>query len=217
MPSPVMRSTSPGRVTPSAAMVTMRPSRCSISLRKPRRASRSVSVSAARRWFPSRVKRGCGFSRSTRTTSPGICLGRCSDMRSKVISMPAAMPRSMTASSVVSSSLHFSLEGTSSCCCTNMPAPTWRCTVRTSPGHRPHLAQRSRLASVSAREQPRHTTRRRMRAATLPPLYMSSRDTSRFIRTSGPLLPRPRPPPPPPPHLETGPGSPGTGGRACRS
>mmetsp|Transcript_17138 Transcript_17138/g.46410 ORF Transcript_17138/g.46410 Transcript_17138/m.46410 type:complete len:235 (+) Transcript_17138:504-1208(+) len=210
MPSPRSLITSPGLVIfpGGERTVTARPSRCSRSSSKPRSACLRVIRTSAWRSLPSRRKRLCLGLFMVRITFPGICLGVCSLMRSNTISWPVSMPRSMTASSVVSSWVHFSLDGTSSCCCTIIPGPICLCTVRTSLGHRPHLAHRALRSAVSALRQPRQTMRRLILALTLPPLYMSSRLTSKFMRTSGPRLPPPRPRScsccPPPKNIENG-------------
>mmetsp|Transcript_22630 Transcript_22630/g.69585 ORF Transcript_22630/g.69585 Transcript_22630/m.69585 type:complete len:351 (-) Transcript_22630:214-1266(-) len=202
MPSPLTRLTSPGLVILDWDTVTVWSSRWSTERLKPRRASLREMTMSMWRSLPLRWKRGWGFCFRVMTTSPGIWPGICSDMRGNLISAPASMPCSTRAFKVVSSSLHFSLDGTSSCCWTSMPGLISRCTVLTSFGQRPHDAHLPSVLPAHFRQ----TMRREICAATSLPRYMSSSDTASSTRASGPRLPPPRcrPPPPPPNSIEKG-------------
>mmetsp|Transcript_13245 Transcript_13245/g.31350 ORF Transcript_13245/g.31350 Transcript_13245/m.31350 type:complete len:202 (-) Transcript_13245:1036-1641(-) len=161
MPSPLRRIVCPGLVVPVRSTNTSWPSRCSTVFSRPRRASFKEIFMAIFKSFPSRVNTLCLFVFSFIITSPGTWPGDCSDFRGNLISAPSATPFSITADRVVSSTLHFCFEATRSSCCTIIPGPIWRCTMRTSSGHRPQLAHLGLPAPFSP-AQPRHTIRRLM-------------------------------------------------------
>mmetsp|Transcript_578 Transcript_578/g.1169 ORF Transcript_578/g.1169 Transcript_578/m.1169 type:complete len:250 (-) Transcript_578:326-1075(-) len=185
MPSPLMRMTCPGFVTPVRLIWTVWPSRCLKLVSKPSSAARSGMVILIARLSLLRLKSGWGSCLSFRTTSPGIWPGFCSDSYLNTICSASGMPFSMVAVSVFSSRLHFSFDSTCTSCCTIMPGPARRCTIFFSLGHAPHEEQRGRCALFL---QLRHTIRLFMVADFSLPLYRSSSVTGSSISMLRPRL-----------------------------
>mmetsp|Transcript_5762 Transcript_5762/g.14234 ORF Transcript_5762/g.14234 Transcript_5762/m.14234 type:complete len:306 (+) Transcript_5762:364-1281(+) len=193
MPSPLMRMTCPGRVTPVRLTVTVWPSRCLKLVSKPSSAARSGIESFMLSVSRLRLNIGLGTDLSLSTTSPGIWPGFCSLSYLNTMSSPSGIPFSMVALSVFSSRLHFSLDSTMTSCCTIMPGPALRCTIFFSFGQAPHSLQRGVCIFFL---QFLHTMRRLIVALFSFPTYRSSSVTGSSISMFRPLLLSCRPPPP---------------------
>mmetsp|Transcript_64804 Transcript_64804/g.200671 ORF Transcript_64804/g.200671 Transcript_64804/m.200671 type:complete len:268 (-) Transcript_64804:940-1743(-) len=167
IPSPLTLITWKERVMPWEDTSTVWPSRCRMVLVHPRRASRRLTCVARCRSSPLRSNLWCFCSWSVRMTLPGSMPGRSSAILGKLSFSLCFMPFSIWTSIVVSSLLHFSLLGTSCCCCMNMPGPTCTCTFFTSLGHR---EQPRHLGESGFARQPLQTTRRCKPAFCRPPL-----------------------------------------------
>mmetsp|Transcript_2007 Transcript_2007/g.6455 ORF Transcript_2007/g.6455 Transcript_2007/m.6455 type:complete len:200 (-) Transcript_2007:110-709(-) len=196
MPSLSIAISAPGLITSPALLLTIRilPSRRSTGKLKPVSASESVMVRFMKRSGPLRVKTSCGFSSTTKTTSPGSPPGCWSASPANVILSPAFMPRSMYTSSTLrprtvfwpAQPLHLSSSrivvlaprhlGHSDCDCWIMPGPT--CRMRTTmprPRHSEHVA--SAPSFPPRPSQSSQMTLRVMASFTVRLLYRSSSDT----------------------------------------
>mmetsp|Transcript_12880 Transcript_12880/g.34702 ORF Transcript_12880/g.34702 Transcript_12880/m.34702 type:complete len:251 (-) Transcript_12880:186-938(-) len=82
----------PGAITPGSETRNLRPSSDSTGICAPHNASASGMSTVRCRSLPRRVKRGCGFSAISNTTSPGVCPGRSSPASLNRILVPALYP-----------------------------------------------------------------------------------------------------------------------------
>mmetsp|Transcript_28767 Transcript_28767/g.79251 ORF Transcript_28767/g.79251 Transcript_28767/m.79251 type:complete len:211 (+) Transcript_28767:178-810(+) len=174
MPSPLSMITCWCLVTPLFFSTTICPSRCRTFCVHPKRASRRVIDVSMWRSSPLRWNFGCFFTFKLKMTLPGSMPGRWSVIRGKVILSPSCMPFSMFASRRASSCLHFSLLGTSCCCCVRK-GPICTFTTLISFGHFPHPLH---WGAPGRRRQPLQTTRLETLTLCVPPKYKSSRETS---------------------------------------
>mmetsp|Transcript_52426 Transcript_52426/g.135846 ORF Transcript_52426/g.135846 Transcript_52426/m.135846 type:complete len:205 (-) Transcript_52426:302-916(-) len=183
MPSPSMRRTWPGLVTPQRSTFTWCPSRWVMDVEKPSSASRREICISVCSSLPARRKRVSFSTRSLSLTSPGIMPGLCSLARANVSSSPSDIPRRMCASRSYFACSHRSSEGTSCCCWMTKPGASCTFTGLISGGHSPQRRQRGRPEDTlpALRLQRLQTTRRVIVRDLRAPLNASASVT--FIST----------------------------------
>eukprot|EP01139_Manchomonas_bermudensis_P023710 Amastigsp_a841449_44.p2 type:complete len:245 gc:universal Amastigsp_a841449_44:143-877(+) len=214
MPSRWTFSTWPGRVTAVRASGTLCPSRCSICIVNPTRASRSGMRTFVWRSLLRRSNRGCAAVLTTKTTSPAVMSGPWSASIGNSILWPSGIPGTIEMSMLFSPlttfaplhRLHLLLKILPvpphalhwTWTCWKKPGPSWCFSMRTP---RPwHEGQVLTSSGFSAPE-PEHDgqiTCLLICASSSRPLYRSSSETSKSTTMFGPLRSRCCCCPPPP-------------------